>query len=76
LRRGLIVSVAAALLTPAAFGGMLAGAMVLADANDSNAFAQGSDNSPPLPTVQASHPTAGSLGRATAVAFIGGHIGR
>ncbi|HJW40505.1 MAG TPA: hypothetical protein VJ476_04660 [Rhizomicrobium sp.] len=72
LRNGLIVSGLAAVLTPAAFAGILIGASVIAGGPDVAAFAAQGPKPPPPPH----RTTLSSLGRASAVAWIsGGHAG-
>jgi hypothetical protein len=77
LRKALIVSSATALLAPAAFAGMLAGANAMAASNDE--AAQMTASAPPKPAATAVHPHTklATLGRASAVAWISaGHMGR
>ncbi len=74
LRRGLLLSALTALLTPAALGGMLAGANALSDSDNSmDALTQAPA---PRPAPAPKPRTLASLGRASAVAWIRiGHIG-
>jgi len=71
-RRGLLISAVTALLAPAALGGMLAGASALSESDDAIAAATQAPKPAPAPKPR----TLGSLGRASAVAWIRiGHIG-
>jgi hypothetical protein len=74
LRRGLLISGLTALLTPAAFAGILMGANLLAGGTD--IAAQAAQGPSPKPAPALHRTTLTSLGRASAVAWIsGGHNG-
>ncbi|HWD26098.1 MAG TPA: hypothetical protein VG387_02955 [Rhizomicrobium sp.] len=76
LRKGLIVSSLTALLAPAAFGGMLAGANAMA-ANNEDALAMATPAPKPAAVTVRPHTKLATLGRASAVAWISaGHLGR
>jgi hypothetical protein len=75
-RKGLIVSSLTALLAPAAFGGMLAGANAMA-ANNDDAVDMATAAPKPAPVTFRPHTKLATLGRANAVAWISaGHLGR
>ena len=76
LRKGLIVSSLTALLAPAAFGGMLAGANAMA-ANNEDAMAMATAAPKPVLVAFRPHTKLATLGRASAVAWISaGHLWR
>ena len=77
IRKGLILSGATALLVPAAFGGLLAGASAIAQNNEPGVLMLQS-SAPSSQAADHHEPrTLSSLGRASAVAWISaGHLGR
>jgi len=75
-RRRLAISALTAVLLPAAFGGLLAGANAIADRGDDTTWLV-HDTARPPPPPQHPHHSLSTLGRARAVAWISaGHTGR